>query len=308
MQNIDVRNISIGQMQCFVLAAEFNSFSKAAEQLHVTQSTVSKAIISMENMMGLQLFIRKGNRIQLTPAGKFAYENLKKVGTNVEKTLYEASVIQTGLSKNINIACLDSYKPDNVIIPVVDYFKTKYPDIKVGVETMPAQDVRTSLINGDSDVVFTVLYDISELETEGYQSVLLAKCPHCAFMLKSNPLASKKSIRIEDLKQSEFISISPLKTPSYSAAIARLCEEHGFRPNVVYFTQSATSLTFNLTTDNEVFIADRFFKDYDNPMIVPMPLKNTKSGLVMGFKTEQDNPSTKLFIESTLEYIAIHQI
>ena len=64
MQNIDVRNISIGQMQCFVLAAEFNSFSKAAEQLHVTQSTVSKAIISMENMMGLQLFIRKGNRIQ----------------------------------------------------------------------------------------------------------------------------------------------------------------------------------------------------------------------------------------------------
>lgn len=308
MQNIDVRNISIGQLQCFTYAAEFNSFSKAAEQLHITQSTVSKAIIAIENMMGLQLFIRKGNRIQLTPAGKYTYEHIKKVGANIEKTLYEASVIQTGLSKNINIACLDSYKPDNVIIPVVDYFKTKYPDIKAAVETMPAQDVRTSLINGESDVVFTVLYDISELETEGFQSVLLAKCPHCAFMLKSNPLAKRKSIQIEDLKQSEFISISPLKTPSYSAAITRLCEEHGFRPNVSYFTQSATSLTFNLTTDNEVFIADRFFKDYDNPMIVPMPLKNTKSGLVMGYKTDNEKEAAKLFIESTLEYIALHQI
>ncbi len=308
MQNIDIRNISIGQLQCFILTAKFNSFTRAAEQLHITQSTVSKSIISIENMMGLQLFVRKGNRIRLTPAGKYVYEHLQDLGTDVEKTLYAASVIQTGMKKNISIACLDSYRPDTVVIPVVDYFKAKHPDIKVAVETMPAQDVRTALINDDADIVFTVLYDIEELGSEPFESVLLAKCPHCAFMLKTNPLAKRKSIRFEDLKQSEFISISPLKTPSYSSAIIRLCEEHGFHPNVSYFTQGASSLAFNLTTDNEVFIADRFFKDYDNPMLVPMPLKDTKSGLVMGYRSKSENPSTRLFIESTLEYIATHTI
>ncbi|MBR2696778.1 MAG: LysR family transcriptional regulator [Parasporobacterium sp.] len=308
MQNIDVRNINIGQLQCFILTAELNSFTKAAEQMHITQSTVSKAISAMENMMGLQLFIRKGNRIRLTPAGRHVYDNMKDLGRDVEKTLYAASVIQTGLNKNVRIACLDSYKPDSVVIPIVNGFKKNHPDIKVAVETMPAQDIRTSLIKGDTDIVFTVLYDIEELGSDPFETLLIAECPHCAFMLPTNPLRKKKHLKVSDLKQSEFISISPLKTPSYSISINRLCEENGFHPNVSYFTQSAGSLAFNLTTDNEIFIADRFYKDYDNPSLVPVPLENTHSGLVMGYHSPIINNVTKLFIEYVSEYLKTHKL
>lgn len=307
MHNIDIRNINIGQLQCFAYTVEFNSFTKAAEQLHITQSTVSKAIISMENMMGLQLFFRKGNKIQITPAGKYVYEHIRKVGNDIEKTLLEASVIQTGLNKNISIACLDTHKPDSVLLPTVSYFKTKYPDIKVAVETMPAEDLRTSLINGETDLAFTVLYDIDMLGEE-FVSVLIGESPHYVYMLKNNPLAKKKKIKIEDLKQAEFISISPLKTPSYSAAVTSLCEERGFRPNVTYFTQNAASLTFNLTSNNEVFIADRFYKDFDNPMIVAVPIQDTVSGLVMGYKKDNSNEALSLFLSTTGEYMKQHKI
>lgn len=307
MHNIDIRNISIGQLQCFSYVVEFNSFTKAAEQLHITQSTVSKAIIAMENMMGLQLFIRSGNRIQTTPAGKYVYEHIKRVGNDIEKTLFEASVIQTGLNKNLRIACLDTHKPDSILLPAVRFFKKRYPDVKVAVETMPAEELRTALIEGTTDLAYTVLYDIDLLGDE-YVSILIAESPHYVYMLKSNPLAKRKSIRIEELKRSEFISISPLKTPSYSTAITKLCEEKGFRPNVTYFTQSAASLTFNLTTDNEVFIADRFYKDFDNPMIVAIPLKDTVSGLVMGYKKEHKNPVLFAFLDAAKEYGQSHQI
>lgn len=307
MHNIDIRNISIGQLQCFAYTVEFNSFTKAAEQLHITQSTVSKAIIAMENMMGLQLFIRNGNRIKTTPAGRYVYDHIRRVGNDIEKTLFEASVIQTGLSKNIRIACLDTHKPNSVLLPIVNYFKRSYPDIKIAVETMPAEDLRTALISGATDVAFTVLYDIDMLG-EDYDSILIGESPHYVYMLKSNPLAKRKSIRIEELKQSEFISISPLKTPSYSAAVSLLCEEKGFQPNVTYFTQSAASLTFNLTTDNEVFIADRFYKDFDNPMIVAVPIKDTESGIVMGYKKENTNKILSLFLETAEKYLENHQI
>ena len=307
MHNIDIRNISIGQLQCFIFTVEFNSFTKAAEQMHITQSTVSKAILSIENMMGLQLFIRKGNQIRPTPAGKYVYDHVKKIGTDIEKTMLEASVIQTGLNKNISIACLDTHKPDSVLLPVVNYFKTQYPDIKVAVETMQAQDIRSTLINGETDIAFTVLYDIDMLGEE-YQAVLIAESPHYAYMLKTNPLAKKKKLKIKDLKQSEFISISPLKTPSYSLAIEKLCEENGFSPNVTYFTQSAASLTFNLATDDEVFIADRFYKDFDNPMIAAVPLENTESGLVIGYKKENSNTALSRFLNSAKEYLSTHKV
>lgn len=298
MHNIDIRNISIGQLQCFTYTVEFNSFTKAADQLHITQSTVSKAIISMENMMGLQLFIRKGNQIRLTPAGRYVYDHIKRVGSDVEKTLIEASVIQTGLSKNLHVACLDTHKPDSVLLPIVSRFHKKHPDIKVAVETMPAEEIRSTLISGETDVAFTVLYDIDMLG-EDFVSILIAESPHYVYMLRSNPLAKRKSIRIEDLRQSEFISISPLKTPSYSAAVNALCEEHGFRPNVTYFTQSASSLTFNLSSDNEVFIADRFYKDFDNPMVVAIPIRYTISGLVMGYKKDNPNKTLAMFLKET---------
>ena len=307
MHNIDIRNISIGQLQCFIFTVEFNSFTKAAEQMHITQSTVSKAILSIENMMGLQLFIRKGNQIRPTPAGKYVYDHVKKIGTDIEKTMLEASVIQTGLNKNISIACLDTHKPDSVLLPVVNYFKTQYPDIKVAVETMQAQDIRSTLINGETDIAFTVLYDIDMLGEE-YQAVLIAESPHYAYMLKTNPLAKKKKLEIKDLKQSEFISISPLKTASYSLAIEKLCEENGFSPNVTYFTQSAASLTFNLATDDEVFIADRFYKDFDNPMIAAVPLENTESGLVIGYKKENSNTALSRFLNSAKEYLSTHKV
>ncbi|MBR3243238.1 MAG: LysR family transcriptional regulator [Parasporobacterium sp.] len=307
MHNIDIRNINIGQLQCFAYTVEFNSFTKAAEQLHITQSTVSKAIISMENMMGLQLFIRNGNRIQTTPAGRYVYSQIKRVGNDIEKTLFEASVIQTGLSKNIRIACLDTHKPDSVLLPFVNFFKRAYPDIKIAVETMPAEDIRTALINGETDVAFTVLYDIDMLGDD-FDSILIGESPHYVYMLKSNPLARRRSIRIEELKQSEFISISPLKTPSYSTAVNLLCEEKGFQPNITYFTQNASSLTFNLTTENEVFIADRFYKDFDNPMIVAVPIKDTKSGIVMGYKKDNTNHVLSLFLEKAEEYLEKHQI
>lgn len=301
MHNIDIRNINIGQLQCFTYTVEFNSFTKAADQLHITQSTVSKAIISMENMMGLQLFIRKGNQIRLTPAGRYVYEHIKRVGSDVEKALFEASVIQTGLSKNLRIACLDTHKPDSALLPIVKQFHSKYPDIKIAVETMPAEEIRSTLISGETDVAFTVLYDIDMLGEE-YVSVLIAESPHYVYMLRSNPLSKRKVIRMDELRQSEFISISPLKTPSYSTAISALCEKEGFRPNITYFTQSASSLTFNLSSDNEIFIADRFYKDFDNPMVVAIPIENTVSGLVMGYKKDNSNSILSCFLEVAGSY------
>ena len=53
MQNIDIRGISMGDLLCFVKAVECRSFTRAAEYFHLTQSTVSKKVASLEQQLDL---------------------------------------------------------------------------------------------------------------------------------------------------------------------------------------------------------------------------------------------------------------
>lgn len=310
MHRVDIRNVNIGQIQSYITVVRLNSFTKAAAQLHVGQSTVSKSIKSLEDMLGLQLFIRGGgkNELTVTPAGETLFQKWSDVAEHLETAVQEAHMVQTGIKKNIVVVGLDSYKPEKIILPAVLEFKGKYPDISVKVETMPAEEVRKSMVLGEADVAFTVLYDIEQMGLDKFEYKLLAECSHVACMLPDNPLSDKQELDICDLKQSNFISISPLKTPSYCIAIDKLCREHGFVPNITNYTQNAVSLSFNLTNANDIFICDRFYRDYSNPNIKVVPIKDTKSGLVLGWKKDNNKPEVKHFINETINYAVKHPL
>ena len=57
------------QLEAFIKVAEYNSFSRAAEALFLTQPTISSHVISLEKELNIKLFDRRGKDIELTPAG-----------------------------------------------------------------------------------------------------------------------------------------------------------------------------------------------------------------------------------------------
>ena len=70
------------QLESFITIAKYNSFSKAARELYLTQPTLSNHIQNLESELGILLFDRKGKTIELTDAGKtfknHAVEIIKK--------------------------------------------------------------------------------------------------------------------------------------------------------------------------------------------------------------------------------------
>lgn len=301
MHNFDIRNLSLGQIKYFIEVAGCNSFTKAAERMHVTQSSVSKNIASMESMLGLILFIREKKSIQITPAGKFLYENWKQLTMQIDNNIQDAFQMQMCNMRNLSVGTLDSYNPDLFIIPAVENFKQHHDNIGIRVENSPAQDIRRMLIDNDLDVVFTVLYDIEQLGAEHFNYIVLGECPHVACMLKSNPLAKKEKLTIKDLSSSDFIGISPLQTPSYTEMLKELCLPYGFTPNFTCYTASANSLALNLVSDNDIFICDKFFRDFDSTHLCCKQLENTKSGLAIAWKKENTKKITQLFVKETIE-------
>lgn len=68
----------------FIAVAKLNSFTKAAQQFHLTQSAISKKIASLEQQLDMPLFIRGNKNIALTPAGKYLYDEWKVFADQVE--------------------------------------------------------------------------------------------------------------------------------------------------------------------------------------------------------------------------------
>lgn len=308
MRNFDIRDVSLGQIKYFIEVMECNSFTKAANRMHVSQSTISKNIASLENALGLILFIREKKALLATPAGKHLYNEWKQLTQRIETNIHDAFQIQMCNMRNLSVASLDSYNPDVFIMPAIEHFKHQNPDIGIRVENSPAQEIRHMLIENEIDVVFTILYDIEQLGAEHFDYIILGECPHVACMLKSNPLAEKEKLEIKDLASSDFVAISPLQTPSYIQMLRELCMPHGFSPNFTCFTASANSLALNLVTGNDVFICDKFFRDYQSRHLICKPLENTKSGFVIAWRKENPNKLTLEFVKETVEFLQHNSI
>lgn len=71
--------MDIKQLKCFVAAVEVGNFTRASEQLHIAQSAFSRHINNLETELGVQLFIRKGRGVEVSPEGFGAYERARKL-------------------------------------------------------------------------------------------------------------------------------------------------------------------------------------------------------------------------------------
>lgn len=292
--------INMLQIHYFLEVAEKGSFTSAAKQLYTTQSTLSKTVISIEQALGLTLFIRSHKRLVLTDAGKHLYKKWKQVLEDFDHSVEECRILQSGYRSMLSIGMLDSHDPEKFALPQIRNFMQHKPDIYLSIHSNPVEEIRSEVLTGHLDLGYTVLYDVEQLQAEELDYCVINVCPHNVGMLSKNPLAKEELIEIKDLAKYKFVSISPLYTPSYNGMIDALCHQAGFEPDYVRYTNNATSLPFNLMSERDVFICDRNFRGYANPSFGEIqfrPVANTRSGVALIWRKANNKPELKEFID-----------
>jgi LysR family transcriptional regulator, transcriptional activator of the cysJI operon len=180
----------------FLAVAEKLSFSKAAEDLHISQPAVTKHIKELENHHKLNLFDRKGNRIYLTPAGKLTYNSLQKIAQLYRDLDFEIGQLNNSASGEIVIGASSTIS-QYVIPRVIASFHKKYPKIQI------------KLVNGNSFEIEQLLLlnkiDIALVENESIQTEIKYKdflSDEIIVVTGSKSVYSKrKIISVEDLVQ-----------------------------------------------------------------------------------------------------------
>ena len=192
--------MEIRNLMSFIHVAELNSFTKAAERLGYSQSTISFQIKQLENELGCSLFDRINHSISLTDKGKELLEYAQRV------TALTGEFMQTMQGDDTVKGKIHFVAPDSVcedmLIHNYNLFNQLYPEIVLKFTNADTISMFVMLDRNEADAVIT-------LDTHNYQTdYVIAKEEEIPMHFVTNahsPWAKKKHVSIFDIKNEPFI-------------------------------------------------------------------------------------------------------
>ena len=119
-------------LEHFLALAATASFSRAAEQLHLTQSALSRSIQSLEDELGGKLMDRIGKRNHLTPLGQAVVERAKRISLEASELKRSAELLQSGSGGAIRVG-MGSGSGALLMTPLLHYAAQRHPAVKVSI-------------------------------------------------------------------------------------------------------------------------------------------------------------------------------
>lgn len=223
-------------LQYFLAVAREESITKAAALLHITQPTLSRQLMQMEEELGVKLFIRGKHNIQLTEDGMLLRRRAQEIIDLTEKTQKELMHGEEAVSGEISIGCGET-KNMKPLSEMIDSFRRKYPDVNFEIYTAIADDVKERLENGVLDM--GLLLEPVEISRYHYLRMPL-KEKWYVLMRKDSPLAQKQKITPDDLAEVPLIAA---KRQSVRNVLENWFGHDRGKPNIV--------LTCNLSHNNQ---------------------------------------------------------
>lgn len=279
MEYVNIENVSFQQMKICTTVAELGSFTDAANALYISQPTISKQISNLERTLGIVLFIRgKNTAVRPTPAGKILFEKWHDMFVDFTQTMLEAAQTQACLKRPIIICTTPLANIDKVLQPILRKHRMAYPDDAVRVNLTSPENGVEQILSSEADIMICNPYRKELYLSDELKSDWLVREPWSVGMLKTNPLAKRKSLAWSDLRQQKFI------VPNSQYFITRLndyCEQAGFRPKIAHVTRFFSGLAINTQNDDECFLTDRYMADYGKEEYAYFDMPGRESGLIL---------------------------
>lgn len=236
-------NFDMNLYKVFYVVAKNNSFSKAAEELFVTQPSISYSIKQLEYRLNIKLFQRNHKGIKITPEGKEVFEYVKKSYNDIivgERNLTENKNLKSG---KISIG-VQSHIGRFYLFPYLEKFHKKYPNIEINISSRNTSELIKLLENNDIDFVI----DTSPIETEYNNLIIepLMELEHC-FVASNNYPIKNKNIKIQELK--DYSLILPVERSTPRKQLVKLLKKENIDVNP-FITIETTEMLIDAVKKN----------------------------------------------------------
>lgn len=293
------------QLRNFIKVVDCGSINKAAEQLYISQPSLSRSIHSLEEEMGKELVVRSNRGVTLTPVGRLLYyygrsileqfEVIEKIKNLSEETIYSKLAVS-----------VDSiFLRDDLILQFYNRIKSADTEIKI-IETT-AEEVLKNVSDMTSEIGIVILNDYQltvfkkMTELKDIEMTILGTGPLYVHISEKSPLAKNDYIDARELINNTYIHLpfDFFSNLNYSLTIGDNTQLSSFHKTI---TMSNYHAVINIINHTEAFMLGNKWQveELKYSRIKSMQFKNCnikKSFVIIKRKREILSDAGKIFLD-----------
>lgn len=211
--------IDLAELETFIAVAQLGSFSLAAQQLHITQPSVTSRIQRLESVLGTKLLIRTTRTVQTTPQGAL----LLREATGVLSGLHDLveSFHQQALASRSRVAVAATpMLAAEVLPPIIRSYCEKYTDVQIELRDLRYRDALNALLAAEADVAVLALQE----DDKRFRFQPVREDDMVLVVPSDHALAHAHSVRPDEMAAYPLVILQ-----HYEPMLARIAEDIGRR-------------------------------------------------------------------------------
>jgi len=221
------------QIRSFLTVAKTESFSRAAELLFLSQSSVSRNVNELEKEWEFKLFDRSSNSVALTEAGRVMYEFFSKASESYADALKRAEYVSRAQKGLIRIGLLDGQMMNEIMRNAVFEMTRRSPGVEIIFERLDYSEIRSKLISKELD--FAEL-PADSVVFENRCAIPLYKYETYLIIPSTSRYAYQSNLSISLFLNETLIIVGhgEAQPRSPEPMWVSECKKHGVEPNIRY--------------------------------------------------------------------------
>lgn len=279
-------------IRSFLAVARFGSFSKAAESLYVSHSTISRAVTCLEDQLQTKLLNRSSRSVSPTAAGKLLLERGGEVLNMLEQLENEVRAAGKETQARLNISSIAMYS--SPLFDVYRALREQCPDITLSVEQMSLEEVNASVISGEADAGITLSFALPS--ESGYVVKTISSGNFCAVVPSGHPLNSRQAVHVSELQDIPQLALEPNAASGSFELIRRITTATGGQSRTR--AKSLESLAMQVKAGiGIVTLPEHVARQFgEGCNILELQGVDTNYSLVLFYRRDCENPALNEFV------------
>ncbi|OMQ37628.1 LysR family transcriptional regulator [Pseudomonas putida] len=219
--------MELRHLRYFVVTAQAENFTRAAEQLGIAQPPLGQQIRDLEDEIGTPLFHRVGRGVVLSDAGKAFLVSAQDILARAEDAQKNARRVARGEVGSLNLGFTESASFNDTVTGLIRRYQQQHPKVEVNLEENNSESLISRLGRGEIDAAFVRPPFAMGGDID---FITLSEEPLIVVLPDGHPLTSYQRLSLADLRQENFILYSRKSGYGLSADIVAACRQSGFNP------------------------------------------------------------------------------
>jgi DNA-binding transcriptional LysR family regulator len=289
-RNVAPAHLTLRQLSYFVTVAEERHFRRAAERLHISQPPLTQSIQGLERDLGVQLFTRTSNHIELTEAGRLILAEAKATLAQAERLQTMALRMRQGEAGTFRVSLGCSASLIQSLREAIEAFRRDHPNVVLDQVQTTCRDALEELKQGKIDAC---VLRRAESEIDGIRQMVIARDRLMLVLPSNHPKAREPKVALGDVVAERFIQCSSEKSVNLHRQLTELWRRASLSPHDVQICESGLTILAMVAGGVGIAILPSTLNQVQMPNVVWKPIdvneQWTTSAIVMLSRTDGQN-------------------